>query len=373
MKVCIVGAGIMGLCTAWALKKRGHTVTLLDQSEMPNPQGASSDSSRLIRYAYGDSEGYTRMVAEAHQAWGTMWHDLEEKHYIETGTLCIASKDGDDAADHWMHRSAVTLEKCGYRPEMLEPARVALRFPLVDPTGIDAGLYLKNGGVLLADRIMDGLVDYLDEQDVTLMPKRKAVEIDLDRARVKLENGETVEADLVIVSAGAWVGKLLPGLAQRIKPSRQVVAFMHPPEELEDLWLKSPMILDIDPDEGFYATPPVGGTNLKIGDHRFTLTGDPDGSRKAKDADVASVAEHCAKRLTGWAGYRLDRLQVCYYAVAPEDRFVVEPMGKAGWVLSACSGHGFKFAAVLGQRLAEIVSGHGEPAKLSAWAAGAMP
>jgi glycine/D-amino acid oxidase-like deaminating enzyme len=298
-----------------------------------------------------------------------LWEDLGERHYWETGTLCIASREGEAAAGEWMHKSAVTLERCGHKPEMLDQSRLSLRFPLIDPSDVEGGLYLPSGGVLFADKILDGLKEYLDDHDVALRPKTKVVEVDVDRARLVLEGGETVEADAVIVAAGAWINRLMPALRPRLTPSRQVLAYMHPPEELDDLWAKSPIILDIDPMAGFYAVPPRGGTQLKLGDHRYSLEGDPDAPRKASEAEIEQLAARCGRRLTGWAGYRLERLEVCFYIVEPQQRFIVERAGKAGWVLSACSGHGFKFGPVIGQRLAEAMI-LDKPEQLTAWAAG---
>src|SRR5690554_6035862 len=87
VRILVVGAGIIGLCTAWALARDGHEVTVLEQGPVPNPNGSSVDFHRLIRYAYGDRLGYTRMVGEAHAAWERLWSDLGERLYVRTGTL----------------------------------------------------------------------------------------------------------------------------------------------------------------------------------------------------------------------------------------------------------------------------------------------
>src|ERR1700748_3031331 len=127
MKVSIVGAGIMGLSTAWALTKLGHQVTIFEQGSVPNPLGSSYDAHRLIRYPYGNEVGYTRMVFEAFRAWDALWADLGTRLYIETGTLCLASKGGGE----WMAESAATLKTLGHKPEPLDPKRLALRFPMI--------------------------------------------------------------------------------------------------------------------------------------------------------------------------------------------------------------------------------------------------
>jgi len=167
------------------------------------------------------------------------------------------------------------------------------------------------------------------------------------------------------VAAGAWVSRLLPEMASRVSPSRQVVVYAAPPDR--EAWSRSPMLMNLGPENGFYLVPPVAGRGLKIGDHRFTLEGDPDRDRDAHLAEAEPVLAAARRRLRGFEDWRIDRLRTCFYTVEPQERFVVEPAGRAGWVMSPCSGHGFKFGAVLGLRTAAALE---TGADISAWAAG---
>src|SRR5258708_39759066 len=104
MKVIIVGGGIMGLTTAWALARAGHEVELLDQGPLPNPLASSMDEHRLIRHPYGDHKGYARMIDEAYAAWDLLWADLGQRLYAPTGTLALTGNGEACAA-----RSAAAL------------------------------------------------------------------------------------------------------------------------------------------------------------------------------------------------------------------------------------------------------------------------
>ena len=224
-------------------------------------------------------------------------------------------------------------------------------------------------GVLLADRILAALARHLALRGVSLMPDMHVREVDPHRASVTFSDGRHLEADALVVAAGAWLPRLVPDLRGRITPSRQVLVYLDAPPDTVSAWAAHPLVLDIGPDSGFYLVPPVAGTGLKIGDHSFSMAGDPDDARDAAAEEAQAVFETCRGRLAGFDRYRLASARACYYAVEREERFVVEPREKA-WLMAACSGHAFKFGPVLGQRLAAAIEGRTGPADLARWAAG---
>ncbi len=367
MKISIVGAGIMGLSTAWALERFGHQVTLFDQGPIPNPHASSHDSHRAIRYAYGDAVGYQRMVADAYAIWRRLWDDLGETLYVETGTLCLG-----DGKSGWLADSAAALAAGGHKPEWLTQAELERRFPLIAAKGVGAAFHLESGGVLLADRIVDAMARLVAARGVELRPETRIRSVDPDRGWVTLDNGAVVGADAVVIAAGSWVHRLVPDLVPRVTRSRQVLAYLAPPPDLAEAWRRGPLILDLDPEIGFYLLPPVAGTGLKVGDHRFSLTGDPDDPRDAAAAEAAPMLDAARRSLARGTEFRLDRLKTCFYTVEPKEHFIIEPIGLAGWVMSPCSGHGFKFGPLLGSAVAGAVDA-GEPGDLALWARGETP
>lgn len=364
MNISIVGGGIMGLGAAWALARDGHRVTVYEQGALPNPLGSSVDEHRLIRHAYGGERGYTRMVAAAYTAWDRLWADLGIRHYVETGTLVL------DRGDPWAAATARTLAAENVPFRRLRREDIARDYPHLSADGLHVALRLNSGGVLFAARIVESLARHLPGRGVVIETGAPVRDVDGERGRLVLASGRAVDAELVVVAAGPWAPQLIPGLRARVTPSRQMVVYLTPPPDLAALWATSPMILDIDPAAGFYVVPPRDGTGLKIGDHRFSLAGDPDRDRSATAADIAPILDLCRNRLRDFGRYQVAGAKTCFYDVEPEERFIVEPLGARGVVMSGLSGHGFKFAALLGLELARSVRGERPMTELTIWAAG---
>jgi len=365
----ILGAGIMGLSAAWGLCRAGWSVRVIDQDPIPNPRGSSVDHHRLIRHAYGTDLGYMRMVDDAYLAWDLLWADLGENLHVPTGVLVLSQDGGARFRDG---RNALLAE--GHAVEDLTPVAALARFPFLDLDELAAAYVLAPGGVLLADRIVAALHRHLTARGV-VFERATVAEVNPAQARLRLADGSQCGADLLVVAAGPWAPRLLPGLAGRVTASRQVLAYLEPPPALREAWARAPMLLDLQSAEaadvgGFYAVPAVLGTPLKVGDHRFSLTGDAEDPRSASAAEVAAILAEVRPRLRDFKSYRLLGGAACYYDVAPQERFVLEPLGGTAWVMSGFSGHGFKFGALLGLALAQGVADPAAAALLPGWAAG---
>ncbi len=368
----VLGAGIMGLSAAWGLARAGFSVRVVDQHAPPNLRGASVDDHRLIRHAYGDQAGYMRMVDDAYAAWDVLWRDLGESLHVPTGLLCLDETDGA-----WLGDSRRELRAGGHAAENLSAGQVERRFPLLRGEGLRDAMWVPTGGVLLARRIVEALARHLGETRGVAIELGRVASVDAARAAVALDDGRTLAADLLVVAAGPWLPRLLPALAARVTPSRQVIVRLHPDNLAA--WAQMPMLLDLSPGNhseggGFYLVPPVAGTPLKIGDHSFSLEGDPESDpRTPARREVEAMLDRARKRIVGIDAMQLLGGATCFYDVEPNERFILEKLGPRSFVMSGFSGHGFKFAAVLGLALAAAARDERLAAGLSAWAAGEAP
>jgi glycine/D-amino acid oxidase-like deaminating enzyme len=356
----------MGLATAWGLAREGQDVELFEQGPLPNPLASSMDQHRLIRHPYGDYAGYARMIDAAYAAWDLVWSDLGTRHYAPTGMLALTGN-----GETWAERSATTLAAIGKPMTELDVAELPRRFPQLETKGVERAFWIDSGGVLFAQDIVADLARHLARQPtVTLRPETKVRSVDPERGRLVTEAGTEHEGDCIVVSAGAWVTRLLPAAKSRLVPSRQIVIYFEVPDEYRRLWANGPMIIDKIGDVGLYLVPPAEGRGLKVGDHLFSRSGDPDAPRDANASEVAPLLSRCRDLLRGFEQWRVERLKVCFYTVTGDERFVVEKAGGRGWLMSPCSGHGFKFGALMGLELARTIARERDPARHARWAAG---
>lgn len=350
MQVLVVGGGIVGLCTAWALAREGHQVELYEQGGLPNPLGASNDQHRLIRYFYPDQPGYCRLVDDAFAAWERLWAATGRSHYAETGALAVSAQTGD-----WTDRARRTMDMVGLDYEQFEGADVMRRWPFL-LTRANYAIRTRRGGVLFAERILTDLVAQLASLQVRRHANSAVTAIDQQQGEIRLKDGSRKSADAVVLAAGAWATRLLPDLQERITPTRNTLLYLDPPIRLLATWATAPAIVDCGADSDIYVIPPISGTDLKIGIGAHRRPGDPDRDRTVAGDESGQLLGRLRGVLADLGSYRVKSLRSCFYVMARGDRFFLERRDKL-WIVSACSGHGFKFGALTGELVADAVTG----------------
>ena len=370
MKVIIVGGGIMGLSSAWALRRAGAEVVLVEQGALPNPLGSSVDQHRLIRYPYGAQRGYTAMVRHAYHAWERVWRDLKTKLYAETGTLVLSG-----AGDGWAAACARVLAEENVEHLAFDAETVTGRYPMLRGEGLQDAFYCPSGGVLFAEAIVAALTVHLRERGVALLTQKTVKDIDAENGSVTLADRSVLQADRLLVAAGPWTATLLPDLAAVSRPSRQVVVYLQPPAELAAAWHAAPMLLEIGESKGFYLVPPRVTRDgmrmgLKIGDHRFGPTADPGSDREARAEEVDAILENARHRIADLAQYRVSQAKTCFYDVEAEERFQFRRLGSRAFALCGTSGHGFKFGPVIGEIITDTLLEKAPYDETAEWLAG---
>ncbi|HMQ58826.1 MAG TPA: FAD-dependent oxidoreductase, partial [Rhizobiaceae bacterium] len=285
MKIIIVGAGIAGLSTAWALVKRGHAVTLFEQGAIPNPLAASGDHHRIIRRAYPAGSGYGAAITEAYEAWEEMWRSIGGSHLDARGFLAISREAGDEAE---IYRNG--LDEGGWSYELMDGKAVAARHPFLDPASIRYAYFSTEGGALHCRKIAADLATWLRVSGCHIRDWTKITAIDPEHGKVHLANGDDQAADLVIVTAGAWVTKLAPDLKVDLTTYRTAVVYLDPPSDLKPAWAAAPVILDVGGKTDGYIIPESGTGGLKFGSglHK-RLTDDADADRAPEPGEGETI------------------------------------------------------------------------------------
>ena len=347
--IVVVGAGILGVATARALAEYAGSVVLLEQFELGHTRGSSHGTSRIFRLNYPD-ERYVRMAQAADVAWRELERERGETLVERVGCLDL----GPIAAG-----TARALAACGVPYETLSADAVRVRWPLRLEPG-EAAVFQADGGVTYADRARFALLEAARDSGVeiregapvrALAEERRAVRLTLDAAELS--------ARAVVVTAGAWAPALLStvGIQLPVVPTRETVVYVDVPgaDQL-------PPIIDYTsvPASGERGLERAGqaayalaapGRGLKAGLHHSGPAVLPD-SAAVPDEAVASWAAGWVAARYADAGEAIGA-ETCLYTNTSDESFVLERHGRIV-VGSACSGHGFKFAPVVGRTLAAL-------------------
>jgi sarcosine oxidase len=315
-RVAIVGAGVMGCATAWALSERGAQVTLYEQFELDHERGSSHGRTRIFRIAYPDAY-WIRFAQDAYAGWRDLDPDL-------LGLYGLIELVADPELT-----SARALEECGVRYKLLDADQVRARGAVL-PEGWTA-LLTSDAGVLFADRARYAFLE--------------AASVDVE-TNSRIESTEELDADVVVVTAGSWIRDLVPDLPVTV--TRETVAYFKregPPP---------PSIVDLNAETGGHGMyslhDPVHG--LKAGAHHAGAEADPDSEAIPDPAIVERVAAWVSARFPEVDPNPVET-QTCLYTTTTDEQFILERRGRIV-IGSACSGHGFKFAPAVGRRLAEL-------------------
>ena len=345
MRALVIGGGIYGWSCALRLAELGAAVTVADPRPVEDAERASGGTTRVLRLEYGREGHYSELTLRARSRWRAIELATGADLYREVGVLFLVP-DGEDGA--WERHSLAVTTGLGAGGTELSPADIARRWPAIRPQGIAWGAFNPVGGFLFANRATVTVAGLARAAGVSLLADR--VER-VDPAGADLASGARVDADAVVLAAGAWSAGLVPRLP--IRPTRQLTAYLAGgPSGIPVFGDGAPFAM--------YGIPSHDGLGMKIGAHLTGPDGDPDDSRQrvATQAEVDAIQRYARTRFGLTPGEaRIVRADVCFYAMTATEDPVVDRLDDGLVVCAGFSGHGFKFAPVVAAAAAELAVG----------------
>jgi sarcosine oxidase len=354
----VIGAGAMGAAAAYHLARRGEPVVLLEQFTLGHDRGSSHGAARITRHSYADPH-YARLMPEAFRAWRELEADAGQNLYLRTGGISFCPPGVDYVA-----RVAANLAAIGVPHRRMTGAELRRALPVFEVGDKADVVFEPDAGMLAAARavaLQVELARYHGGDATRVIEECPVRRVDLDGTRpVVLSDTHRIVAERLIITAGAWVGRLVPALANQLRPTRQQVTYLQPADRAPFVPGAFPVFIykGSDPLDDYYGMPMWRGLGVKVARHGGPDV-DPDRVERTVGEEYReTVRTFLRKSLPSLAEADIDRTEVCLYTVAPDDRFSVDVLtGRTDVVVaSPCSGHGFKFSCLIGRLLADFAA-----------------
>jgi len=361
--VAVIGAGVFGAWTAHYLLNAGHRVTLVDAWGPAHVRASSGGESRLTRAGYGRDEIYTRMAVDSLPQWKALSAVSGLPIFVNSGVVFFSH-----VRDDYFQGAIDVHRKLGLPLEVLDGPGLQKRFPMIDFTGVEIGIFEPGFGALMARRAVQTLVDRFVRDGGTFLkgsaqpPESAAAEL----TETKLSSGETVRADRFIFALGPWLPKLFPDvIGPRILPTRQeVFYFATPAGDRRFLPGAMPGWADFNAGDIYYGFPDLEARGVKFAHDQHGVPVDPDTQdRRPTEAALADVVAFRDRRFPALRGAQLIGAEVCQYENSSNGDFLIDfhPRLANVLIVGGGSGHGFKHGPEVGRYAAARLFGLNKP------------
>jgi sarcosine oxidase len=345
----------MGSAAAYHLASHGQRVLGLDRFQPPHNLGSSHGLSRIIREAYFEHPAYVPLVQRAYELWAALEKESGRQLLLQTGGLMIGAADGVLVSG--AKRSA---EEHKLQHQVLSSTELQRRFPAFNPQAGMVAVWEPRAGIVFPELAIQSHLELAAKKGAVFQFNDPVLkwEAFADGVRVYTVDG-SYTAHRLLLSAGAWMTSLLPELRLPLSVERQVLFWFDPdwqPEQFAPT--RCPIyICEHEPRRFFYGFPDLGD-GVKVAMHHEGQAIQPDALRREVDPQEVSDMRGLLRRFLPGADGALKSAVVCMYTNTPDEHFLIDFHPVHGQVLiaSPCSGHGFKFSAVIGEIAARLLT-----------------
>lgn len=350
--VIIAGAGSMGLAAGYYLAKNGVKTMLIDAHTPPHNYGSHHGSTRIIRHAYGEGRRYVQLALRAQQLWRELELESEQTLFLQTGVLGVG-----ETSSSFLTETIQSAKLHHLQLEELTADEIRYRWPGIRIPDHFIGCLEPNSGVLMSEQCLRAYKDLIDvyHGEILCETKIHQIHVENESVTVHTDNGN-YGADKIIVTAGAWTGKLLLDLNLPLQPVRKTFGWFEADETLYSQHVFPAFYFDTSSIQ-YYGFPSINGAGLKLGKHDGGQETDPDHlNRVFDDDDEHELRRFLDSFLPQASGKRIEG-HVCLYTNTPDEHFILDQHPEHAHVLIAAgfSGHGFKFSSVVGEILSEFI------------------
>lgn len=353
--VVVAGVGAMGAAACWHLARRGLRVLGLERFSIPNDRGSSHGVNRIVRMAYFEHPSYVPLLRRAY----ALWRELE----VAYGSQLLFVTGGVDAGPPRGRLVTGSLASCRTHHlahEVVDAGELQRRYPGFSLPSDFVAVVQPDGGFVACEGAIAAFAALARKHGAELCEHEPMAHWSSNGDRVTVETAAGVyEAGALILSTGAWIGDHAPQLKKVAVAERQVLGWFEP-KAPERFALGAMPISILDVEEGFpYQFPVWGAPGFKIGlYHHLRESGAADALQRKPDANDERLLRNLVERYFPAAAGRTLRLETCLFTNVPDEHFVVDraPNARNVVIASACSGHGFKFAPVIGEIVADLAT-----------------
>lgn len=371
--ILVVGAGAFGLTAALELHARGWRVTVLDQGRVPHPDAASNDISKVVRMDYGDDELFAEMGDQAIDGWLRWNAEWRQKLFHHDGFL-LMTRDEVMPTDGFEAASFRTLQRRGHPLRRIDRATLAREFPQWNAAAYGNGYFNARAGWVESGSVVAKLAELALARGITLhenAPLAGFLESGSTVVGVRTTAGVEFRADQVLLAAGAWATFLMPELSTQLRATGHTVLHFQPRDPQGFRAPAFPVWAADIARTGWYGFPANVAGLVKVGHHGLgtaILSGDQ--ARVVSAEMVARCRAFLRETFPALAEAPLAATRQCWYSDSDNGDFLIDhhPRRPGLMVAAGDSGHGFKFAPVLGSLIADVVEKRENPwAKRFRW------
>jgi len=359
--VIVIGVGSMGSATCYYLAKQGHKVLGIEQFDISHELGSHTGQSRIIRKAYFEHPDYVPLMERAYKNWARIERETGEQLYYKTGLLYAGNSTNEMIRGVKLSASLYNIEL-----EQLSTTDASQRFPQLSFPNDFEILFEPDAGFLPPERSIRLYTAQAKKHGAIIHSNEKVVEWTKEGVGIIVKTDKHLyHCNKLIITAGAWAGKMIPGFSSKIKVTRQFIAWIKTKDDKHFALHNFPcwMIGDADKHGCFYGFPlldtkkfgePPG---LKLAHHFPAQVTNPDNVNRQTTEDDLKNIKYCLDKYLPGVFDSVLHTKICLYGNSPDENFIIDKLpGYEENVSIACgfSGHGFKFASVVGEILADI-------------------